>query len=225
MITCVSDDSMLIRLGEVIEPSLTSRIATYCRAIEARFGDWLIDLVPSYTTILVVYDPLRIDFRGARRQVSQLLADTTLSDTQETGAGAVHDIPVYYHPECGPDLQTLADAKGLTIDEVVDYHTSATYQVYAIGFLPGFGFLGSVDEAIAAPRHRSPRDRVPAGSVGIANRQTAIYPKASPGGWQIIGRSPTPMFDVESLSLLQVGDRVRFHAVSRDEFRDLGGSL
>ena len=226
MISCVSDDSLLIRLGDSIDPALTSRIASLCCAIETQLGTWVIDVVPSYTTILVSYDPLAIDFRQARQQLRQLMAKHSETPPKDPNASRnQHDIPVYYDPETGPDLESLARAKGLTVSEVIGYHTGMTYQVYAIGFLPGFGFLGSVDEAIATPRHQSPRSEVPAGSVGIANRQTAIYPKASPGGWQIIGRSPTKLFDVERLSRFQVGDQVRFHAISRAEFLNLGGML
>ncbi len=226
MISCVSDDSILIRLGETIDPTLTARIAALCSAIETQLGTWVIDVVPSYTTVLVCYDPLMIDFRQARQALALMLdGSPATTPIQQARSGIVHEIPAYYAPETGPDLESLASNKGLSVAEVIQYHTSVAYQVFAIGFLPGFGFLGSVAEAIATPRLRTPRNQVPAGSVGIANRQTAIYPQASPGGWQLIGRSPITMFDVDRLSRLQVGDAVRFRAVSRSEYQDLGGEL
>lgn len=228
MISCVSDDSLLITLGNEIDPNLTPHIAALCTLIEECREGWLVDLVPSYTTLLVVYDPLRIDFRGARSRLSSLVEKLERQWQQRASvnrSGTLHRIPVYYSAESGPDLEALASTKGLSVAEVIRRHTATEYQVYAVGFLPGFGFLGSVDETIAAPRLDTPRGQVPAGSVGIANRQTAIYPKASPGGWRLIGRSPTRMFDPGQLSLLKVGDRVQFHAISRSEFLDLGGSL
>ncbi|WP_334312381.1 5-oxoprolinase subunit PxpB [Marinobacter sp. SS21] len=222
----MSDDSILIRLGESIDPDLTARIAALCIAIESQHSAWVTDVVPSYTTVLVSYDPSMIDFRRARQALVPLLHSSTEAGTVAPArSGTVHEIPVYYAPESGPDLQNLAYNKSLSVAKVIQYHTAVTYQVFAIGFLPGFGFLGSVAEAIATPRRQSPRKQVPAGSVGIANQQTAIYPKASPGGWQLIGRSPVTMFDVDGLSRLKVGDGVRFHAVSRSEYLNLGGTL
>ncbi|QSP93806.1 5-oxoprolinase subunit PxpB [Marinobacter salinisoli] len=228
MIQSVSDDSLLITLGDQIAPSLTPRIARLCTAIERACEPWLVDIVPSYTTILVVYDPLRIDFRGAEARIGQLareLNHARSSEHRDTAASRTHDIPVYYSDETGPDLERIAGASGVAKKEVIRRHTEITYQVYALGFMPGFGFLGSVDESIATPRLETPRNRVPAGSVAIANRQTAVYPEASPGGWNLIGRSPTRMFDPVNLSLLSVGDQVKFRSVSRAEYLDLGGQL
>ncbi|MDO3722287.1 5-oxoprolinase subunit PxpB [Marinobacter sp. chi1] len=228
MIQSVSDDSILITLGDHIDPTLTPRIAQVCSIIEATCTPWLVDIIPSYTTILVVYDPLQVDFRRAESTLSKLVRATTpftSDDSPAPYAPKTHDIPVYYSDESGPDLQRIADMHNLRVQEVIDRHCGSTYQVYALGFMPGFGFLGSVDEQIATPRLETPRSRVPSGSVGIANQQTAIYPAVSPGGWNLIGRSPTRMFDPETLSLLKVGDRVTFHSVSRAEYLALGGEL
>ncbi|MCG2580014.1 MAG: 5-oxoprolinase subunit PxpB [Marinobacter sp.] len=228
-ISAVSEDSVLITLADAISDTLPRRIARLCHRIEASSGDWLVDLVPSYTTLLVIYDPVRIDFRRVEAHLK-----SSLRKASETGADSAsgdlsgqitHDIPVYYSPETGPDLEWIARNNSLSVDDVINYHSGGTYTVYAIGFAPGFGFMGQVDPTIAVPRKDTPRSRVPAGSVGIANRQTAVYPKASPGGWQLIGRSPVSLFDPVNLSLLNVGDLVRFHPITRQRFIELGGEL
>ena len=136
-------------------------------------------------------------------------------------------LPVYYAPDAGADLESLAERSGLSVDEVIGLHSGTEYRVYAIGFAPGFAYLGQVDERIAAPRLTTPRLKVPRGAVAIADRQTAVYPAVSPGGWNLIGRCPTRMFDPHATPTMPVtvGDRVRFEAISRDRFLALGGEL
>lgn len=227
MIRCVSEDAVLVSFGDQIEPTLTARIAALCNWMEHHQRQWLVDLVPSYTTLLVVYDPMKAGAHQVCQAIDEGLAQANQSvmDADKRSLGRLHDIPVYYSEESGPDLKPLAESRGLSMESVIALHSDVEYQVFAIGFMPGFGFLGSVDPRLATPRKDTPRSRVPAGSVGIANRQTAVYPKASPGGWQIIGRSPTTMFHPNTLSLLSAGDRVRFQPISRDRFLALGGEL
>ena len=136
-------------------------------------------------------------------------------------------MPVYYGPEVGLDLDEVCDYSGLSRDEVVRIHSEQTYRVYAIGFSPGFAYLGITDQRIALPRKATPRQKVPTGSVGIAGSQTAIYPSATPGGWQIVGRTPQKMidWDSDSLALVAVGDKVRFRSIDRQQYLELGGSL
>ena len=227
MIDTVAEDALLIRFSDAIDSALPARIAALCQRIEALELPWLVDLVPSYTTLLVIYDPVAANVFDAKARLRPLLAETqpTTKADAKTAKGRLIELPVYYSEETGPDLAWIAQQKGLSTQQVIDHHTAEAYQVYAIGFAPGFGFMGQVDPAIACPRKDTPRTQVPAGSVGIANQQTAVYPKASPGGWQLIGRCPTPLFDELNLSLLQVGDRVRFIAITRDEFLAQGGCL
>lgn len=225
MIEAVSEDTILITLAEAIDESLPVRIAGLADNIRSACSPWLVDIVPSYTTLMVVYDPLKIDFRQA---VSELRPLATFEGTLQRAPDLkdrLVELPVYYSTETGPDLQWLASECGLDCEDIIRKHSAVEYRVHALGFAPGFAFLGQVDPTIAAPRKTSPRKRVPAGSVGIANRQTAVYPQASPGGWQLIGRCPTPLFDPASLSLLRVGDRVRFKAISREAFLAAGGEL
>ncbi|MEM1142862.1 MAG: carboxyltransferase domain-containing protein, partial [Pseudomonadota bacterium] len=133
----------------------------------------------------------------------------------------------YYHPEAGADLETLAEQRSLSWSDIAAIHYQQEYRVYAIGFAPGFAYLGDVDERIAAPRLSTPRKQVPRGAVAIADRQTAIYPAESPGGWNLIGRSPLRMFDAhaEEPMVVSVGDRIRFRPITRDEFVAAGGDL
>jgi KipI family sensor histidine kinase inhibitor len=227
MIEAADEDALLIRFGDAIDSALPAQIADLCQRIEALELPWLVDLVPSYTTLLVIYDPITINVLDAKSRLRPLVAQSPSADKTkaETAESRLIELPVYYSEETGPDLAWIAEQKGLSVQQVIDQHTTDTYQVYAIGFAPGFGFMGQVDPAIACPRKDTPRTKVPAGSVGIANRQTAVYPKTSPGGWQLIGRCPTVLFDEVNLSLLKAGDRVRFVSISREEYLAQGGEL
>lgn len=213
----------LVRLFEQIdETNLASIMALYCQC-EELFGAALVDLVPSYTTLLVQYDPRLLRPEQARLKLQGLLAE--LSPTEANSAGPLRELPVWYDPGVGPDLPHLAEKNALSVDELIELHAGTTYQVFALGFAPGFGFMGSVDARIEAPRLATPRQKVYAGSVAIAGRQTAAYPAQSPGGWNLLGRTPIVLFDHsrEQMSYLQVGDRVQMVPINKQEFLRLGG--
>ena len=183
------------------------------------------DVVPAYSSLTVYYNvahwrrPGQTAFERVKEHLLSLLTEEPLLPTI---AGRNIRIPVCYAPPFAPDLEELAAAKNLTVEEVVRLHSSKTYRVYMIGFLPGFPYMGPVDERIATPRKSSPRTNVPAGSVGIASGQTGIYPLASPGGWNIIGRTPVQLFDTKKKEpvLLQPGDRVTFFSITENEFEN-----
>lgn len=224
----VSEDAIRIQIGDDISEAHLPRVVTLERLVTDRLGDVLIDLIPSYTTLLVIYDLNRADYREMTRQLHTIIRDLeTQPDQAPTGRQIT--IPVWYDPSVGFDLVSLARQNSLSVEEVIAIHTRKPYQVFAIGFSPGFGFMGRLDDRIATPRHTSPRDAVPPGSVGIADAQTAIYPRQSPGGWQLIGRTPQVMFDSQQApdraALLRVGDEVRFQAIDRNRFLELGGEL
>jgi KipI family sensor histidine kinase inhibitor len=164
------------------------------------------------------------DHLAVSHRVHAALADLK---TAEAAASNTVVLPVYYHPEVGEDLESTAARAGVSVDEVIALHSGREYRVYAIGFAPGFAYLGQVDERIAAPRLATPRQRVPRGAVAIADRQTAVYPAVSPGGWNLIGRCPVRMFDPDASPTMpvRVGDRVRFEPIDRQRFLDLGGEL
>lgn len=224
MISPVSEDALLVSLAEEIQPDLPLKLRALCQHLKARNWPWLLDLIPSYTTLLIIYDPDQLDFRQAAAAIRPLLANCAENPTPDSDERTI-ELPVFYSEESGPDLSALAMACGLSMEAVISAHTATSYRVFAMGFAPGFAFMGEVDPAIAHPRRETPRQKVPRGSVGIANRQTAVYPISSPGGWQIIGRCPTRLFDSEKLSLLRTGDRVRFYSVSRQQYLNLGGEL
>lgn len=215
---------MMLYLGDQTSPEVSARVQAAAAAVEAALGDDLVDLVPSYASLLVVYDPMTTDHLSVAHRVTRAIARL---DTDRAGEGHMVVLPVYYAPEAGEDLESLAQRAALSIDDVIELHAGREYRVYAIGFAPGFAYLGEVDERIAAPRLATPRQKVPRGAVAIADRQTAVYPAVSPGGWNLIGRCPVRMFDpdAEPSMPVSVGDRVRFEPVTRERFLELGGTL
>jgi KipI family sensor histidine kinase inhibitor len=218
----VAMDCLMVRLFERIEEHNVPWLLAASARLRATFGEQLVDLVPSYTTLMLQFDALQLAPREAAALVIEALAEL---EPDAQAAGRCHELPVWYHPSVGPELQALASAGGFGIDEVVRRHCAKAYQVFALGFTPGFAFMGLVEPALAAPRLSTPRQKVAAGSVGIGERQTAVYPSVSPGGWNLLGRCPTPLFDrqLEGFSLMQPGDTVRFVAIERAEFIHLGG--
>lgn len=227
-VQAVSEQAVQIEFGRDIDEALIPVIARAVEAIRSELGSLVIDLIPSYTTLLCLYDYNRVDSQSMVREITRILIAIDAGDSGSID-GRLVEIPVWYDLSVGYDLGTLAQQKSLTITEIIELHSAREYQVFAIGFNPGFGFLGALDERLATPRHSTPRRRVPQGSVGIADAQTAVYPMASPGGWNIIGRTPRVMFDSSGLdgqaALLNVGDRVRFVPISQTEFIEYGGQL
>jgi KipI family sensor histidine kinase inhibitor len=220
----VGESAMMLYLGDRASPEISARVQAAASAIEASLGEDLVDLVPSYASMLILYNPMNTDHLSVARRVREATANL---ESGLAGEGQVVVLPVYYDPEVGEDLEALAQRVGLTTDEVIALHSDAEYRVYAIGFAPGFAYLGEVDERIAAPRLATPRPKVPRGAVAIADRQTAVYPAVSPGGWNLIGRCPVRMFDpdAEPSMPVSVGDRVRFEPITRENFLELGGEL
>ncbi|WP_395608614.1 5-oxoprolinase subunit PxpB [Pseudomonas sp. B22129] len=221
-IEVVAIDCLMVRLFEVIAETNMPWMLAATRRLREGFGAALVDLVPSYTTLMVHYDLTALNPAQARELIEQALTDL---QPQAQGSGQCHVLPVWYDLSVGPELTLLSQRSGLSIDDVIRRHSAHEYQVFALGFAPGFAFMGLVDERLATPRLNTPRKRVAAGSVGIAERQTAAYPVVSPGGWNLIGRTPAKLFDRErdGYSLMQPGDTVRFEPVDHAEFIKSGG--
>lgn len=221
-IEVVAIDCLMVRLFDELDEAHMPWLMAAAQRLRAAFAEALIDLVPSYTTLMLHYDLRRIGSAQARALIEQALHD--LQPVAE-GGGRRHEIPVWYHPQVGPELNLLAARSGLSVSEIIELHSGQDYQVFALGFAPGFAYMGLVDPRLASPRLDTPRKRVPQGSVALAERQTATYPQASPGGWNVLGRTPTALFDrtLDGYSLLQPGDRVRFVPISHDQFLRLGG--
>lgn len=224
----LSERVLLLSVGVQINPDINKLIHKIASAIKDALIPGIGECIPAYSSLSIHFDPqvVRSHFPdqlpadALRDQVIDLIAklDTTKSST----ISRLLEIPVWYN---GADLQPLSQHHGLSSDEVIEIHCGVTYQVYMIGFLPGFAYMGAVDSRIATPRHASPRHKVPSGSIAIAGMQTGIYPLESPGGWQLIGRTPLKLFNVDDAEpcLLNPGDQVRFMPVSESEFLKLHG--
>ncbi|WP_455924292.1 5-oxoprolinase subunit PxpB [Pseudomonas putida] len=221
-IEVVAIDTLMVRLFDSIDEAHMPWMLAASQRVRDAFGGALVELVPSYTTVMVQFDLFKCAPSQARALIHQALAGLA---PDESTVGRRHEIPVWYHASVGPELPLLAERAGVAIEEVIRLHACREYQVFALGFAPGFAFMGLVDERLASPRLSTPRQRVAAGSVGIAERQTAAYPAVSPGGWNLVGRTPSRLFDRErdGFSLLQPGDRVQYVAVDHAEFLRLGG--
>lgn len=218
------EGALILYLGEQANEQVANRIAALLPIIGRKLGSALVDLVPSYNSVLVQYQPLVSDHFQVSAWLQEALDTPAKEDNKQ---GKLVELPVYYSEQSGPDLSRLARQAGLGIEEVITLHQQGEYRVFAIGFAPGFAYLGEVDKRIAAPRLATPRKKVPKGAVAIADRQTAVYPAPSPGGWNLIGLCPTPMFDPNASPPMpvQVGDRVRFRAIDEQSFIELGGKL
>ncbi|MCL5950932.1 MAG: 5-oxoprolinase subunit PxpB [Chloroflexi bacterium] len=203
------DASILIEWADEIDDAVNDRVHTLTQALRGRARPEIRDLIPAYSSLLVCFDPHRASLPEMREFLQQILRSP---QTSLAPAERLVEIPTRYGGAYGPDLPFIGEKSGLSEAEVIRLHASVTYRVYLIGFAPGFAYLGSVPVAIAAPRLDTPRTRVPAGSVGIAGRQTGIYPMETPGGWRLIGRTDERLFDptADPPSLLRPGDRVRF---------------
>ena len=222
----LGDTALTIDFGNSIDEAVNRRVLALFRSLQERPLTGVIETVPAYSSITLYYDILAATEHQAGRQTAfDIIAEKMKQRLQEPISeddlvSLPVKIPVCYQGRYGPDVEQVAAARNIRPEDLIRIHTSRVYTVYMLGFLPGFSYMGSVDDEIAMPRRTNPRPRVEAGSVGIAGHQTGIYPLASPGGWQIIGRTPVKLFDSEKkeLTLLKPGDRVQFYSISTDEF-------
>ncbi|MFT5580541.1 MAG: KipI family sensor histidine kinase inhibitor [Paraglaciecola psychrophila] len=223
-IEVAAENALIVYLGEVANADVSAAIFYLSEALKKHLGAAIISLIPSYTSLLISYDLGHSNAAEVTAAVHKIIATAPLHTAV---ASRLVVLPVYYGADVALDLASLATAKGLSVAQVITIHQQCEYRVYAIGFAPGFAYLGDVDQRIAAPRLATPRQRVPRGAVAIAERQTAVYPSESPGGWNIIGRCPVPMFDPLSTPAMPVvvGDRVQFQAIGVEKFLALGGVL
>lgn len=215
-------EALLLVLAEQPQADLPLRLAQLAQRLRTELGSLVTDLVPGWTGLLIHYDLLRCDPQSLAARITPLLEQWLSEQSLPSAGERLHELPVCYD---GEDLEAVAQACGLTVAQVVELHAGCEYRVGAIGFAPGFAYLGELDARLALPRRATPRVRVPVGSLAIAERQTAIYPQASPGGWHLIGRCPLRLFDPsrQPPSPFQQGDRVRFVAIDAQAFGRLAG--
>ncbi|MCI7129649.1 MAG: 5-oxoprolinase subunit PxpB [Lachnospiraceae bacterium] len=216
-ILTAGDSSILIQFGNAIDPDINAKIAATVQLMKEQHIEGVVDIIPAFCSLLINYDPRVISYDEMKIRMEKILS-------VEIEAGArkkkVFEIPVCYGGEFGPDLAMIAEHAGLSEQEVIDIHTSTDYLIYMLGFLPGFTYLGGLDERIHTPRLANPRIRIPAGSVGIGGSQTGIYPMDSPGGWQLMGMTPVKTYDPEREVpiLVEAGDYIRFVPIERPEY-------
>jgi inhibitor of KinA len=232
----LGDAAVVVELGNEINETTHQRVQMVSARLEVCSFPGMLEYVPAFTTVTVFYDPYRVaqevekekkslpsekagvsPYQYVRSWLESVIAQ---GEEEQKKTVRIVEIPVCYGGEFGPDLEFVAHHNGLTPEEVIQIHSGAEYLVYMIGFAPGFPYLGGMPEQIAAPRRSSPRLKIPAGSVGIAGMQTGVYSIETPGGWQLIGRTPLPLFVPENNppTLLRAGDRIRFRAISRQEY-------
>jgi inhibitor of KinA len=228
----LSELSVTIEFGSVMSFDVNQKVIAFRKLLLSNPFDGLIEVVAAYSTVTVFYDPVRVRRFSSplspSKKVEEILYElsTRSTETDLQQDAEVISIPVCYDREFALDLQWLVDFLKVSEKDIIKNHIQSEYAVFMIGFVPGFPYMGILPEILESPRKQTPRTMVPAGSVGIAGRQTGIYPFDSPGGWQIVGRTPLKLFstDAKNHSLLQAGDHVRFFSISKEEFKQLANA-
>ncbi len=217
LVRIVGDRGVLVEYGDSIHPEVNLKVRAMANLLETRPVEGLQEVVPTYRSLLLIYDPMATQPQTLIRGLRSL--EKGISGVQVPPPREV-EIPVCYGGEFGPDIEFVANYHGLTVEDVIRIHSSPRYQIYMMGFTPGFPFLGGLPELLATPRLETPRLSVPAGSVAIAANQTGIYPITSPGGWRLIGRTPLRLFrpEKEQPFLYKAGDFIRFRPIDRESY-------
>ncbi|MEW8972989.1 MAG: 5-oxoprolinase subunit PxpB [Tissierellaceae bacterium] len=214
------DKSLVMEFGNSISPEINTKIRSMVTAIDESEFHGIEEVIPTYRSILIIYNPLIIDYQDIIDKLKKM--ETHLNDTSNDKTRII-ELPTVYGGEYGPDIEFVAKHNNLTVEEVIEIHSSIDYLLYMLGFTPGFGYLGGMSEKIETPRLQVPRTKIPAGSTGIAGKQTGIYPIDSPGGWQLIGRTPVKLYDplAEPPVLLNAGDYIRFIPIDEEKYLEI----
>ena len=227
-IFAIGDSSLVLDFGNIIDKNINHYVLTLFHHFKRKDLHGILDIVPAYSSLSFHYDVVTVRKTSANNQTafeiikSQIEKELNKDLLQQAIQHRKISIPVCYSPAFGPDIESIASEKNISIEKIIQLHTDQSYTVYMIGFLPGFPYMGDVNEQIEVPRKKEPRKIVAAGSVGITGKQTGIYPIDSPGGWQIIGRTPLKIFDKQKADplLLQPGDEIHFYSITEDEFKN-----
>lgn len=213
----VGDQAVLVAFEQRIAEEVNGKVMALKKGLDLMREDGVLESVPAFASLLVYYDPMKTDYKLLKKKLEVLAANPK---SVQASPGKIVEIPVCYGGKYGEDLEFVARHAGLSEEEVIRIHSGRDYLIYMLGFLPGFPYLGGMDERLFTPRLENPRTRIPAGSVGIGGGQTGIYPMESPGGWRLIGRTPLHLFSPDNGGKLpyEAGDRIRFVPVSEREF-------
>lgn len=214
-VTPLGDRAIIIEWPQQMDPTIHQQVMRVFHYLQSLSLSSILDLIPAYASLTIVYQP--------GTEITPLIGEAMNQTTTQQTTARLLEIPVCYDPSLGLDIETMAHQKGLSVEEIVTLHTQQRYTVYMLGFLPGFPYMGKVDDRLATPRLKKPRLKVPAGSVGIAGNQTGIYSMTSPGGWNIIGQTPLRLFDphLETPCFCNPGDQVQFVPVSVEVFHKM----
>lgn len=225
-ITPVNENNIMVIFAKKADALVTQHIAQFNDELKEFFGKQIIDTIPSYISLLICFNNAQTDLNEFTKQLQQFIKNFSPSSLSRDQGNYI-EIPVYYGQDVALDANEICTHTGLDFEEVIKYHSNQSYTVYAIGFSIGFAYLGQTHPKITIPRKQTPRTSIPAKSVALADNQTAIYPQSSPGGWQIIGRTPIKLtnFNRPELTIFNVGDEVRFIPISQQEFILMGGVL
>ncbi len=216
-ILTAGDSALLIEFGKEINPETNRKITALVQLMREQHIEGIVDVIPAFCSLLINYDPRVLSYEELKERMEHLLKmETKIEATRKR----IFEIPVCYGGEYGPDIENIVEHAGLSVEEVIKIHSSKDYLIYMLGFLPGFTYLGGLDERIHTPRLASPRLKIRAGSVGIGGSQTGIYPLDSPGGWQLMGMTPVRTYDPERQTpiLVEAGDYIRFIPIDEEEF-------
>lgn len=214
------DSSMLIEFGNEISPEINRKITAVVQLMKAQQIEGVVDMIPAFCSLLINYDPRIITYEHLRKRMEQLVK---LDVAAEQTARKIIEIPVCYGGEYGPDIENIAKHSGVSVEEVIRIHSSRDYLIYMLGFMPGFAYLGGLEECLHTPRLANPRIKINAGSVGIGGSQTGIYPLDSPGGWQLLGMTPVKVYDpMRDVPILyEAGEYIRFVPVDEETYKSI----
>lgn len=216
-ILTAGDSALLVEFGKEINEEINQKITAVVKIIKEQHIEGIVELIPSFCALVINYDPRVISYDEIKKRIESIFElDIAVGETKKR----VFEIPVCYGGEYGPDIENIASNAGISVEEVIKIHSSRDYLIYMLGFLPGFCYLGGLDERIHTPRLANPRLKINAGSVGIGGSQTGIYPLDSPGGWQLMGMTPVKTYDPdrEVPILVEAGDYIRFIPVDEEEY-------
>lgn len=218
------DSHLVAEFGQTIDPQINRQVHSLAKCLSERQITGLCEVIPTYRSLLISFDPLVLELDKLKSICDDCIRTSDIATVQKR---EIVRIPTIYGGQYGLDLAALAREVELTEQEVIDIHAAGTYPIYMIGFMPGYPYLGGLDERIAVPRLKVPRTKVPAGSVAVAERQTGVYPLASPGGWRLIGRTPLRLYRPEAMPpvLFKAGQYIRFYAVNQAEYRVIEESV